>query len=116
MRITLNNTDIESALIDYVQTMGINTFNCDFDIQTIKGRKTGDLVAEIDIIQRKSNPTIGGDALVPSDATPKDVGARDEVETTQPLFNRPDTLVMDDVVSDEDDVEEGRSTGLNFLS
>jgi len=112
MRITLNNTDIEAALIDYVQTMGINTVNCDFDIQTIKGRKTGDLVAEIDIIQRQSN-------AVPSDDTPKEVGAKDEIETTtRPLFSPPDTMVMDDVMSEEDekDIEEGRSTGLTFLS
>jgi len=116
MRITLNNTDIEAALIDYVQTMGINTVNCDFDIQTIKGRKTGDLVAEIDIIQRQLNAVPYDDTV--KYETPKEVGARDEVETTQPLFTRPDTMVMDDVMSEEDekDIEEGRSTGLTFLS
>jgi len=118
MIITLDNTDVEAALIAYVRNMGIDTFNCDFEIQTTKGRKTSDLIANINIVKRAAVPSQVEDNFDEKmkAVAQKEVGARDEVEPTQPLFTRPDTLVMDDVASDEDDVEEGRSTGLNFLS
>ena len=121
MIITLDNTDVEAALIAYVRNMGIDTFNCDFEIQTTKGRKTSDLIANINIVKREAVPsqaenTIEEELEAVVQVVQKEVGARDEVETTRPLFNRPDPLIMGDEVPDEDDVEEGRSTGLNFLS
>ena len=53
MQITLNQTEIELAIVDYVKSQGISMNGCDIDVQLKAGRAGNENTATVDITKSK---------------------------------------------------------------